>query len=96
MNTRTKDGQVFDHYPRALRIYWVESGMFENTYQIQVHYRYREGHWNEDYYEGTSFTFGIILHSFVGKNEGRCRVRAINEDGIAGEWSEWGSFRFTR
>jgi eukaryotic-like serine/threonine-protein kinase len=93
------NGQKLSNYPRNLTLDWEEvPGAV--SYEVQLEACDQNGQNCFDHpvdsdppriTTATSYSF-----SFVGAQPGRWRVRAIDANGIAGEWSSWWTFTFTQ
>lgn len=96
--TRTPiNGAEFDHYPRLTHLSWDAVGLSDVSYEIEYDYNY--GIWNFEK-SGKSISVKNIKNtfydmSFVGAQRGRWRVRAYSGT-VAGPWSDWSYFRYSR
>ena len=90
------NNSTFEHFPRILDLrWWASSGNLPITYEVSVEVKYPNGEWGiEKDLQQRADSLHIAM-IFPGANEGRWRVRGLNQDG-AGDWSDYSGFKFTR
>lgn len=94
-----QNGQIFSGYPRNLTLDWEEvTGAVSYEVQLEACDQNGQNCFNHPatndpprITQATEYSF-----SFVGNQPGRWRVRAFDSNGVAGEWSSWWTFRFTK
>lgn len=92
------DLPVYSHYPRVIDLRWYPAaGKYPMRYEIEITARGRNAMTGEDKDWGrpTLYTSDVpyLAHLFVGAQQGRWRVRAVNALGTS-EWSDYCVFEF--
>jgi hypothetical protein len=94
------DGSVFDNFPRTTNFSWsaVTGG---TTYRLEIDCLgcCSANQWCADvgqtWFVSPPLTGTSYSHDFVGAQEGRWRVWAIDANGVEGPKSRWWGFRYT-
>ena len=97
--TDPKEGAVFDNYPRKATFSWQPVPQ-ASKYCIEIQSEVK----NMDTGKSDWITFWKLfstethskIDNFVGAQQGRWRVTAIDATGATGQCSEWRTFRFTK
>lgn len=91
-----QNGDVFDHWPRNMRLRWDPVNLPGVKYTVEIDYF--TGRWAEESGQSTyiyhNITTTTLDHAFVGAQRGRWRVRAKLGSTFC-SWSPWSYFRFT-
>lgn len=89
------DRAEFDHYPRYLDLRWKpSSGIYPMEYEVQTNAHPDQG-WSSRNVRTYGTDVPYLAITWVGRNAGTWRVRAINGVG-ASQWSEERTLRFDR
>jgi hypothetical protein len=87
-----EDGRTFSNFPRVTNLQW-KAVAGASSYSVEVDFRDPPG-WSQTVLKkgikGTEFSF-----SFAGKQRGRWRVCAVDNNGHEGEQSAWREFEYT-